>query len=163
MKNILKYIAIAIIPFLITSCEKTGDSTPNPTINKIKVGEAYAIGAATKIQLWADAELNTGYNKIYITALDSASNQAKQEATFAIKPLMTMNMMGGMTMTHSAPFEQADAAAKKDNLTPAVAIFSMPSSDSGYWQMEVILNNNKKAIIPVTVKEPKESRLIITT
>lgn len=162
MKNTLKYIAIAIIPFLITSCEKN-EEMPNPTVNKIKVGEAYATGAGTKIQLWADADLNTGYNKLYLTALDSASNQTKADATFAIKPIMTMTMAGGMTMTHSCPFEQADAAAKKNNLTPAAAVFSMPTSESGFWQMEVTLSNNKKAIIPITVKQPVESRLIMAT
>lgn len=162
MKNLLKYLAIASFPFLFTSCEKS-EETPNPTSNKTKVGEAYATGAATKVQLWADADLNTGYNKLYIIALDSASNQPKSDATFAIKPMMTMTMTGGMTMTHSCPFEQADATAKKNNLTPAAAVFSMPTSDAGFWQMEVTLNNNKKAIIPITVKQPAESRLIFVT
>lgn len=162
MKNILKYLAIFSLPFLITSCEKS-EENPNPSINKIKVGEAYATGAATKIQLWADADLKTGYNKLYLIALDSISTQQKTDATFAIKPMMTMAMSGGMTMKHSSPFEQADATAKKDNLTPAAAVFSMPTSDSGSWEMEVTLSNSKKAIIPINVTEPAASRLLMVT
>ncbi len=159
MKNILKYIAIVTLPFLITSCEKN-DEAPNPTINKVKVGEAFVADADTKVQIWADAELNTGYNKLYLIALDATTTQQKTDATFAIKPMMTMTMSSGMTMQHSSPFEQADATAKKDNLTPAAAVFSMPSSDSGSWEMEVTLNNDKKVLIPITVKEPTQSRLI---
>lgn len=163
MKNILKYLAIASFSFLFASCDKKNDDTPNPTINKVKVGEAYVLGAATKVQLWADADLSTGYNQLFIVALDSVSNQQKTEATFAIKPLMTMTMDGGMTMQHSCPFEQANASGKKDNLTPAAAVFSMPSSDSGFWEMEVTLNNHKKVLIPINVKEPAASRLVMIT
>lgn len=162
MKNALKYIALASFTFLAAACTKNDEITITP-INKVKVGEAYAIGAATKIQLWADADLNTGYNSLYITAVDSASNQTKTDVTFSVKPLMTMNMMGGMMMTHSCPIEQADATAKKDGLTPAAVVFSMPTSDSGNWKMEVTLNGGKKAIIPVTVKEPTASRLLFVT
>ncbi len=162
MKNILKYITLVSFTILSAACGKNEEITKTP-INKIKVGEAYALGAATKIQLWADADLNTGYNKLYISALDSASNQQKADATFSIKPMMTMNMTGGMPMTHSSPFEQADASAKKDMLTPAAAIFSMPTSDSGSWKIEVTLNGGKKAIIPIIVKQPTESRLTTTT
>jgi len=160
MKNTLKYLTIASFAILATACSKNEETNTTPT-NKVKVGEAYAIGAATKIQLWADADLSTGYNNLYVTALDSASNQQKTDATFNIKPMMTMTMASGMVMKHSSPFEEANASAKKDGLTPAAAVFSMPSSNSGFWQMEVTLNNNKKAIISVTVKEPKESRLIL--
>ncbi|WP_017259094.1 FixH family protein [Pedobacter arcticus] len=162
MKNLTKYLVIAIIPFLFTSCEKSEES-PNPTINKIKVGEAMITDANTKLQIWADADLNTGYNKLYLIALDATTNEPKSDATFAIKPMMTMTMTGGMTMTHSSPFEQADAAAKKNNLTPAAAVFTMPTSDSGFWKMEVTLNNNKKAIIPIKVEESKQSRLIMAS
>lgn len=162
MKNILKYLALASFPFFITACNNNNE-VPTPSINKIKVGEAYAIGAATKVQLWADADLKTGYNKLYLIALDSISTQQKTDATFAIKPMMTMTMSGGMTMKHSSPFEQADANARKDNLTFAASVFSMPTSDSGSWEMEVTLGNNKKAIIPITVTEPAASRLLMVT
>ncbi|WP_442795068.1 FixH family protein [Pelobium manganitolerans] len=159
MKHLFKYIAISAVAFTLASCSKDNETLPFNS-NKIKIGEAYAIGAATKIQLWADAGLETGYNKLYLSAIDSVSGQAKTDVNFNILPMMTMTMSGGMKMQHSCPFEQANASAKKDGLTPAAAVFSMPTTDSGFWEMEVTINN-KKAVIPFSVKEPKQSRLLM--
>lgn len=159
MKNILKYFGLALFVISINACKKVGQELEVTPINKVKVGEAYALGAATKIQLWADAELTTGYNQFYIIALDSSSNQPKTNVVFKIKPMMTMT--GGMTMKHSCPFEEANASVTNDNLTPAVAVFSMPTSDSGFWQMEVTVNN-KTAAVPIKVTEPPQSKLVFT-
>ncbi len=161
MKNILKYLSIASFTIL-AACNKNEEIKLTPT-NKVKVGEAYAPGASTKIQLWADADLSTGYNNLYIIALDSATKQQKMDAVFNIKPMMTITMASGMKMKHSSPFEEANASSKKDGMTPASGVFSMPTTESGAWTMEVKLNNNKTAIIPIMVKEPKESRLFFIT
>ena len=48
MKHLFKYIAISAVAFTLASCSKDNETLPFNS-NKIKIGEAYAIGAATKI------------------------------------------------------------------------------------------------------------------
>nr|WP_121271172.1 FixH family protein [Pedobacter schmidteae] len=150
------YIITAILSIAFASCKK--ETTPNPSIDPteglIKISTGYAPGAATMVELWAQAGPSTGYNPMVIVLRDSVSNQLLPKADLKVVPLMDMNM-NGMKMTHSAPAEQPSGNAVANAGFPFAAIFTMPGSEQGKWYLDVTVRQDGK-VRSGTIRLPLE-------
>ncbi|MBK9250097.1 MAG: FixH family protein [Ignavibacteria bacterium] len=132
MKNCTLFSVIIFVVTLM-SCSKndTGVTPTIPTsIQKIKLAEGFSAG--TKIELYADDTLRTGYNQLYIRALDSATNAVIRDAQLTLNPQMDMG-----SMTHSCPTEQPTSTQISGDLFPVAAIFTMVGNDSQKWSLSI--------------------------
>lgn len=129
---ILLFISGSIV---ISSCTRS-DSPANPGASKIKLGEGYAAGAATKVELYADKNLITGYNKLYIALFDSASNAVVEDAHVHLMPMMDMG-----TMQHGTPFDNPVSSMAVNHLFPCSISFLM-GSNAGNWTLELHIHNH---------------------
>lgn len=132
MKNCTLFSVIIFVVTLM-SCSKndTGVTPTIPTsIQKIKLAEGFTAG--TKLELYADDTLRTGYNRLYIRALDSATNAVIRDAQFTLNPTMDMG-----SMTHSCPTEQPTSSQISGDLFPAAAIFTMDGNDAQQWSLSI--------------------------
>lgn len=155
MKKIILFSLYLSIITIAFSCTKSNIETEQP-IPYLKIGEAFAPGAATKVELFAKQALTTGYNTVYVALTDSVSKQAIENAQVTLLPLMDMG-----TMKHSAPVENPAGVATHKLFTSAV-VFTMPSGSMGSWSVDVAVEHSGKkgkATLPITVSEPTKSRL----
>jgi hypothetical protein len=164
MKTFLTCIAFVLL-FTFSSCQKENDiEVENPTIGLVKLGETYAVGAATKLELWSSTVLATGHNKIYLRAYDSLTNKLLNKSLFKIKPLMMMKM-DDHHMSHAAPSENPISSISEDGLFPVSVVFTMPSSgDTNTWKLEVETQKEEgsifgKASFPLTVIQSNPSKV----
>jgi hypothetical protein len=161
MKNLI-YAATAIL-FIFSACSKKAEVTPNTTITgKVKVGTAYATGAAIKVTLYQDTTYLTGYNKIYFTLADSASGAAIATATATISTSMDMGM-GSMMM---CPVEQPVYTASSKLYTGA-SVFNMATGNGmGQWDVMVSVTNpstNKQGVASFMVNVNNSRYSMIAT
>lgn len=163
MNKILLYISSVFI-LAFSSCKKDSDPKPDPKAGLIKITEAYALGASAKVELWAEKELSTGYQKLFIALYDSVSSQPLNKAAVSIVPVMDMNM-NGHSMSHSAPFENPEGSQAENSLFPCAAVFTMPSTgEDGKWRLEVNVKKEGqtkagKAVLQLQVKQPELERV----
>lgn len=137
MKNLI-LLSVFILAGILTSCTKddTGVSPTIPiSIQKIKLAEGFSVG--TKIELYADDTLRTGYNRLYIRVLDSATNAVVRDAHLSIHPEMDMG-----SMKHSCPTEQTPSAVITGDLFPAATIFTMAGSNMNKWSITIEFHNH---------------------
>lgn len=153
----------ALFIILSAACHKntTAEEEFNPTAGLTKITEGYAIGAAAKVEVWAQEGLSTGYNKVWFALYDSLTNKRITESQIQIKPIMKMTKM-----SHSCPKEEPDSKAV-DQLFPCGIMFSMPSNETGKWTLETTVRNNTKVGNPVfdinvAVSDPSRMSFIKT-
>jgi len=128
----LFFFAILFVVTLVSCSTNDTGVTPTPpvTIQKIKLAEGFTAG--TKLELYADDTLRTGYNRFYIRALDSATNAVIRDAQLTLKPQMDMG-----SMKHSCPTEQPTSAQSGDGLFPMAAVFTMAGNDVYTWSVTI--------------------------
>ena len=137
MKSIINYISILFLVTFISAC--SDDETPfNPTEGLTKIGEAYALGAGARVELWAKEDLFAGYNNLYVALYDSVDGERITESHVQFNPLMTMG--GGMK--HSCPVINPEGESAVKELFPGIVVFIMPSSDMGAWKLEIRVHNH---------------------
>lgn len=151
-------LLISSILFLSTSCSED-ETTPDPTSGLIKITEGYALGAAARVEVWAEEELFSGYNKLFIALYDSAGGERITDSHVHLHPVMDMH-----TMTHSCPVENPEPLAV-DMLFPAGVLFTMPSGEMGSWTLEVSVHNHLnnrhgEAMFNIEVTATSPSRVI---
>lgn len=156
MKKYFSFLVFISLSIIVSSCSKD-NMTPNETpIPYQKIGEGFAVGAATRVEVYAKQALTTGYNTIYLALYDSVSKQSVENAQISLMPLMDMG-----TMKHSCPFENPTSAAK-NKLFEGSVVFIMPSGSMGTWTVDinlVVAGKQGKLTLPVTISEPSVSRL----
>ncbi|CAD5247118.1 conserved hypothetical protein [Imperialibacter sp. 75] len=148
------------ITTLLFSCSSDDEPSINPTEGLTKISEAYANGAAAKVEIWAAEELFAGYNPIYLFITDSLTGETITDAHITLSPLMTM-----ATMSHSCPVEVTEGEAVND-LFPAAILFSMASGEMGSWSLEAHIDNHLKnlsgsAAFDIEVKATTPSRVSV--
>lgn len=165
MKN--KFLIYILFIFSLTvafsSCKKDENNTPDPipydpTAGLTKLSEAYALGAATKVEVWAESGYVTGYNDLYLLLKDSISGAAVQDAEITLLPMMDMG-----TMMHSAPCEHPASHHSHDGKFHCSVVFLM-SSMGGTWTLGATVHNHSNgktgaASIAVNVAEASVSKL----
>lgn len=151
----------------LSSCDKDDDddvviTTPvDPFEALTYIGETTATGSGAIVKIYADEPLFVGYNNIYVALYDSANTTTQlTDAHVTFEPEMDMG-----TMQHMCPFE--DPSTTVESITQAfkgAIVFIMPST-AGSWDLGVHIHNHANnqegmAMLPVTVIEPTEPKLI---
>lgn len=166
LRSILSVFAASL---LWMACSKDNNTTPvlpDPLKDQQLIASGYAIGAATKVEVWAAQLPTTGYNPLTVVLYDSVSQQKTTNAVVQLNPLMDMKM-NGMTHQHAAPKEDPQIAAS--GLLEGAVVFTMPTSETGTWQLAIAVDNKQNqhsgtALLPVTVKQNPENNVkVITT
>ena len=167
MKKTLFFILIVAITFN-SACKKDAVlEIEDPKESLVKISEAFAIGSASKVELWSKTELSTGYQKLYVALYDSASNKTINKASVQILPMMDMDM-NGMKMSHSAPLENPESIDAESSLFACAAVFTMPSSgETGKWNMLIMVKKEgqtkygiAKMAIQVKQSDPERVKTI---
>src|SRR5688572_6655857 len=130
-----------------------------PTAGLTKISEEYALGAATKVEVWAAEKLFAGYNQLYFALYDSTTGQTITNSHIHINPIMNMQ-----AMSHSCPVEEPESEAV-NKLFPAAVLFTMPSGDMGSWKLETEIHNHAnglfgKATFDINIKSSTPSQVI---
>ncbi len=158
MKRIFLFVLITTFTVALTNC--TDDEVQvDPTAGLIKLEEGYALGAATRLELWGKESFFAGYNTITTVVYDSITNQRMTDVDIHFMP--EMSMMGGTK--HACPVEDPTTGAVNEAF-PGALEFIMPSSDMGSWKLAMSVTNkvkNKtgKANFDITVVNPPVSRI----
>lgn len=159
-KSVLKFLAVSVIctSVFIVSCSKD-KSENNPTAGLTKITEGYAIGAATKVEVYSSkTSLLTGYNKLYIALYDSITGKPVDDAHIHLTPMMDMG-----TMQHSAPYENPASTTAEKHLFPCAVTFVM-SSMGGTWTLDMEVHNHVadkegSLTLPLTVSDPVKATM----
>jgi hypothetical protein len=152
-----RYISAVLLVISVTvwSCSKDNMVIEEP-IPYQKIGEGYAPGAATRVEIFVKESLSTGFNPIYVALYDSLTGNRVQNASITLKPMMDMG-----SMKHSSPVENP-AGIIKNNFFEGAVIFTMPSGAMGTWTLDlnIAVNGRQgKLTIPVVISQPAVSRL----
>ncbi|HRH67035.1 MAG TPA: FixH family protein [Bacteroidia bacterium] len=169
MKNKIHTFLLFALSFSLSmsSCKKDEEPTPAQNNNTDTttgtegltfIEETYAIGAATKVQLWAGENLFTGYNYLYVMLKDSLTGLAVKKATVTLMPMMDMG-----SMTHSAPVENPTITQSVKGKYPCAVVFVMPST-AGTWSLSVMVMNMENgksgtALLMPTITDPSVARM----
>lgn len=135
VKSAFSLLLLVIVPFIFQSCSED-ETTPDPAAGLIKISEGYALGAAARVEVWAQEELFAGYNKLFIALYDSVSGKRITDSHVHFHPEMDMG-----TMSHSCPVEDPRELAV-NMLFPGGVMFTMPSGDMGSWSLEISVHNH---------------------
>lgn len=164
-----KIYTIIFLLAVLAGCKKNdNDTIIDDKAGLQKISEGFALGAATKVELWSKADLTTGYNKMFLALYDSISNQPLKKSDLQITPMMDMNM-NGMSMSHAAPAMQVESNVTESVLFPCAAVFTMPGSDQSTWSLMVSLKKDGQknlgtAKLPLKVKASSHEQVkTITT
>lgn len=141
---------------LVTACKKD-DPTPTPPSpwdDKTLISQKTIDGTGLIVSLYADHQLETGYNELYVSVLGIAGTNGG--AAVDVVPLMDM----GSTV-HSAPVESFDYDATLKGYKGAV-VFIMPSA-GGTWSLNIgidDLGNQFNVDIPINVVASDPAKLM---
>lgn len=136
-------LSLLLIAIIISSCKKESVQHIN-IIDKQKIAEITKDGLTAT--LWSDnTSLQTGYTKIYISLKDIQSKEIKN-ASVTYLPVMDMVSMG---KKHSSPKENP-RYNDEINLYEGAVVFTMPSSATDGWQLDVSVNG-KPISFPLTI------------
>lgn len=134
---------LALLIWTFNACKKDTDDPPinNPSnndlpipANLVKVGETFITGAGTKAVVYAQRNLLTGYNQLYVALYDSADHARLNDGHFELITEMDM----GMT-SHSSPIEQDEEVNPADKLWNPAVVFIM----EGTWKLHLHFHNHK--------------------
>ncbi len=124
-----------------TPVTPTPTPTPTPEVadtkGLTKIGTATTAAGATSLELYSKSTLYPGMNKLYVVAMDAASNELIKDGKVTFTPMMKMNS----GMEHSAPVLNSTAAANDQGLYSGDVFFVMPS-DAGSWMLKTKFMNN---------------------
>lgn len=142
-KNIITIaVSMGIALTIFYSCKKDEVTPVDPLQGLVKLSEGYATGAAAKLEIWGEKNYFAGYNNLIAVVYDSLKPTTKlTDVHIMFKPLMTMNMGGGMIKQHTAPVENPAEEALND-VFPGAVVFTMPSSTSGSWALGAMVHNH---------------------
>lgn len=126
--------------FVLPACKKnnTGSSS-QLTGNLTLISSGYASGAATRVDIYAQGNLYTGYNTLYFALYDSLSGACIKSANIALSA--SCQATAGLS-TPSVPVENPVDAAGSDGLFKGSVTFTTPTSPTASW----LLNLNVQSI-----------------
>ncbi|HTN06371.1 hypothetical protein [Agriterribacter sp.] len=134
---------------VFTACKKEAVKPADAIINKTRLAEA--TNSNTTITLWSDnAVLPAGYNKLYVSLKNNQGNEIKN-TTVTYTSIMDMG-----SMKHSSPAEQP-AYNNELKLYEGAIVFTMPTSETGTWQLNVTANDATVSF-PLTISTPPQKQ-----
>jgi hypothetical protein len=158
-QKFILYIILLITVITLNNCTTDNEVAIDPTKGLIKLQEGYALGAGTKVELWAKENFFAGYNTVTTILYDSVTSKKIESAQIRFYP--EMSMMGGMK--HGCPVENPLDEAVNTAFSGAIE-YIMPTSDQGTWKLNVdvlnkLNNKNGKASFNVTVNNPMLAKM----
>lgn len=133
-----------IILMVVSSCKKEADTTVSTlyTIpsNLKMISSGYALGAATKVEVYSAADLSVGYNQLYIALYDSASNVRITQS----KINLTASLQTGATTVQYSPVENPTSTNADKGLFKAAAIFLNTPTNGNQWTLTIHANSDSK-------------------
>ncbi|MFZ4456376.1 MAG: FixH family protein [Bacteroidales bacterium] len=167
--SIIKLFFVFAISTLFFSCDKENTFTAtDPLSGLVKLKEGYAIGAATKVELWGKKNFFVGYNNVVVVLYDSLNPTKKiTDAHIHFEPLMTMKM-GMMTKMHACPVENPAETAVSDVFPGSISFIMGSTGATGYWSLGVSVHNHVtdkegEVNFDITVDNPATSSLSVFT
>lgn len=138
MKSIFNTLLLAGIVIFAIGCKDDDKTTPAPSTGTlIKIGEAYINGAKAKAVVYSYKALETGYNELYISLLDSVDGTQITEGHLTINPMMDMGMM-----KHSSPIENSTIKEAVNGYFKVPVVFIMAGTAS-QWTLNISFHNHK--------------------
>lgn len=140
-KHYLYAVTIAVI--FLTSCKK---EVFNPTVeidttktSRVKISEAYIIGEATKVELWSDSQISTGYQKFFVALYDSVSKKPITRSIVQILPILYEKVNGSIVIS-SVPVENPESFDATETLFECAAVFTTPTyGDLAFWKITIMV------------------------
>jgi hypothetical protein len=140
-KNYVYAFTIAVT--LLTACKK---ETTNPTVeidttktSLVKISEAYVRGSATKVELWSDSDISTGYQKFFIALYDSVTKKPITRSIVKILPVL-YEKENGSVVSSSVPVENPDSFDATQTLFQCAAVFTTPTyGDLSFWKINIMV------------------------
>ena len=141
IKHSLTALIIAVT--LLTSCKK---EKFNPTVeidttkaSLVKISEAYLIGEATKVELWSDSQISTGYQKLFVALYDSVSKKPITRSIVQILPIL-YEKVNGSNVISSVPVENPESFDATETLFECAAVFTTPTyGDLAFWKITIMV------------------------
>ena len=135
--------AVTIAVILLTSCKKeTLNSTVEIDTTKtslVKISEAYIIGEATKVELWSDSQISTGYQKFFVALYDSVSKKPITRSVVQILPIL-YEKVNGSIVSSSVPVENPESFDATETLFECAAIFTTATyGDLAFWKINIMV------------------------
>lgn len=145
MKFNSSLLLLSAVITLNTSCKKEEQPVPEDpiinstttTIEAYKIGETYVPGTNAKIVVSASKALETGYNELSITVLDSTTGVQINDGNLKIVPIMDMG-----SMKHSCPTERSEGDLPSAGTFKSAIFFSM-AGNASQWSLNFTFKNNK--------------------
>lgn len=141
------FLSLLLISTLLggfSSCKKKSstpeDTTEPPITNEltlIKIGETYIHGAKAKAVIYANKALETGYNEIYISLLDSADGSKLNNCHVYMNPVF----MEGNT-SQNLPSENSNDTLAVNGYFKTAAIFTKAGTASQCY-LSLAIHNHK--------------------
>lgn len=110
--------------------EEAATTTEAETTTMHKIGEESV--ADLRVEMFADAPLHVGLNRVYYKVHDTKTDTAMKTAAVTHAPLMTMK-----TKTHACPLSQPVTPANNDGYFVGDLVFTMASGKMGTWENAV--------------------------
>lgn len=154
-KQSIVYVILYVISMSFFACEKEAD--PDSEADMVKISTAMTENSAFEVTLYANDTLFEGYNRLFISVTEAASQEKVTDAVIQLHPLMDM-----IDMKHAAPTENPVEIANEDGYFEGAVVFIMPSTQMMGWTLGVDVSIGDKEetatlVIPV-VKSLEEAR-----
>ena len=144
-------VCVAIL-FIAISCDST--SNIDPELEAITIQTATVDGFT--VELLSDADLATGYNKLYwkVTSGDDMIDLS----SMSISPVMHMT-----SMSHACPYDQPTEMEDYAGVFSNMAVFIMPSGEMGYWEISFEIETQSGETISGTMEVDVESSWMLNS
>ena len=152
MKKISYLLTLCMTLLFMGSCSKD-DPIVEIETDKHIIAKA-TLSNDEEITLMGDKDLTVGYQRIYIQLTKDGRVQTSSNISFS--PIMDMG-----TMTHGAP-SSALTYSNQTNSFEGYVVFTMPSGESGSWEMKFKVNGEEISI-PIEVKAAPTGNVPVKT
>jgi hypothetical protein len=135
-KSIIKSLLFISFSIIIFSCSKDDVISSNTGLDGYtKLKEGYAIGAATKVELWGKKSFFVGYNNVVVVLYDSVNPTKKiTNAHIYLRPMMTMK--------HTCPVENPNETAVNEVFPGSISFIMASMGADNFWTLGVSVHNH---------------------
>ncbi|MDH5475917.1 MAG: FixH family protein [Cyclobacteriaceae bacterium] len=154
MKKYIYTLSVVTLVFFFMSCTDKIETLVEENLVEVATGDNGEIA----VEVQATTDLFVGFNSLKIEVTNLTDNTSINDATVTIMPMMHM-----MTMSHSCPVDNKTATLSEKGTYNFDVVFVMPSGDMGYWEVTFkveVGGQIQEVIVPVTVVQPEETKLI---
>ena len=131
MRIVLRGVVPCLVLALVLVAAGCDNGSSGNTIERVSL--AYASVGELNIEMLTDTRLETGLTPVYVK-LSDAKGRDVTDADVTVVPLMYMSD----GKNHTAPL-YGPPAVDENGYYRCDVVFQMPTSDTGYWDMKVVV------------------------